>query len=56
MTREILVISEGDTPVGEDYQEHTEFSVQQNVGALFESWGELLRTKLGEAKKAQENP
>ena len=56
MTREILVVFEGDTPVGEDYQEHTEFSVQQNVGALFESWGELLRTKLGEAKKAQENP
>ena len=51
MTREILVIHEGDTPVGDDYNEHTEFSVEQNVNALFEAWGEFLRTSLENAKK-----
>ena len=52
MTRQILVIYEGDTPVGEDYQENTEFTVKQNVDALFETWGEFLRLALAKAKKA----
>ena len=51
MTREILVIYEGDTPVGEDYQENTEFTVKQNVDELFETWGEFLRLALEKAKK-----
>jgi hypothetical protein len=51
MTREILVIYEGDTPVGEDYQEHTEFTVKQNADALFETWGEFLRLALDQAKQ-----
>lgn len=51
MTREILVIYEGDTPVGEDYQEHTEFTVKQNADELFETWGEFLRLALDKAKK-----
>ena len=50
MTREILVVYEGDTPVGEDYSENTQFSVDQDVGALFEAWGEYLRLALDEAK------
>lgn len=51
MTRAILVIFEGDTPVGNDYQENTEFSVDQNVAALFNGWGEYLRLALDEAKR-----
>lgn len=50
MTRDILVIYEGDTPVGKDYQEHTVFSVDQDVDDLFDSWGEYLRLALDEAK------
>ncbi len=51
MTREILVIYEGDTPVGEDYQENTEFTVKQNVDQLFETWGEFLRLALDQARQ-----
>ena len=51
MTRAILVIFEGDTPVGDDYQENTEFSVDQNVDALFNGWGEYLRLALDEVKR-----
>lgn len=50
MTRELLVMYEGETPVGEDYQEHTEFSVDQNVNALFNQWGEFLRQGLNTQK------
>ena len=52
MTRsgEILVIIEGSMPVGEDYHENTQFSVDQDVEELFESWGEYLRLALNEAK------
>jgi hypothetical protein len=41
---------EGDTPVGEDYTENTQFSVDQNVEALFEAWGAYLRQALDKAK------
>ena len=51
MTRDLLVIYEGDTPVGKDYQENTDFSLQQNVNALFNEWGEYLRLAL-DAQKA----
>jgi len=47
---EILVIIEGSMPVGEDYHENTQFSVDQDVEELFESWGEYLRLALNEAK------
>lgn len=47
---DLLVIYEGDTPVGEDYHEHTQFSVDQDVEALFAAWGEYLRLALDEAK------
>lgn len=56
MTREILVVYEGDTPVGEDYTENTQFSVDQDVEALFEAWGEYLRLALDEAKAEQAAP
>ena len=51
MTRDLLLMFEGDTPVGEDYQENTEFSVDQNVEALFNEWGEFLRLGLDEEKR-----
>jgi hypothetical protein len=54
MTRDLLVIYEGDTPVGKDYQENTDFSVQQNVNALFNEWGEYLRLALDAQKAAAE--
>jgi hypothetical protein len=47
---DILVIYEGDVQVGEDYHEHTEFSVDQDVEAVFEDWGEHLRLALDEAR------
>jgi hypothetical protein len=47
---ELLVLYEGDEQVGEDYHEHTEFSVDQDVEALFEGWGDHLRQALDEAK------
>ena len=50
MTREILVIYEGDTAVGEDYTENTQFSVDQDVEALFEAWGAYLREALDKAR------
>ena len=55
MTRDLLVMYEGETPVGEDYQEHTEFSVDQNVTALFNQWGEFLRQGLDSQKSATAN-
>jgi hypothetical protein len=51
MTRDLLLMFEGDTPVGQDYQENTEFSVDQNVEALFNEWGEFLRLGLDEARR-----
>ena len=52
-TAEALVIYEGDTQVGRDYHENTQFSVDQDVQELFESWGEYLRLALDEAKAAK---
>ena len=51
MTWENLVVYEGDTPVGKDYQEFTEYSVDQNVNALFNQWGEFLRLALNAEKQ-----
>ena len=51
MTWENLVVYEGDTPVGKDYQEFTEYSVDQNVNALFNQWGEFLRLALNAEKE-----
>ncbi len=50
MSGDILVIYEGDTAVGEDYQELTEFTVDQNVDQLFRGWGAYLREALAEEK------
>ena len=55
MTWENLVVYEGDTPVGKDYQEFTEYSVDQNVKALFDHWGEYLRLAL-DAEKQTASP
>ena len=52
-TAEALVIYEGDTQVGRDYHENTQFSVDQDVQELFESWGEYLRLALDEARAAK---
>ena len=51
MTWENLVVYEGDTPVGKDYQEFTAYSVDQNVSALFNQWGEFLRLALNAEKQ-----
>ena len=50
MTGDLLVLFEGDTKVGEDYQENTEFKLDQNLDELFHSWGVFLRDSLTEAK------
>jgi hypothetical protein len=50
MTGDLLVLFEGDTVVGEGYQEHTEFTVDQNLEALFSAWGAYLRDALTEAQ------
>ncbi len=47
---DLLVIYEGDVKVGEDYQENTQFNVDQNVDQVFRSWGKHLREALSEAK------
>ena len=36
--------------VGEGYQEHSEFTVDQNLEALFSAWGAYLRDALTEAQ------
>ncbi|MEE4146120.1 MAG: DUF3313 family protein [Halieaceae bacterium] len=51
MTWENLVVYEGDTPVGKDYQEFTAYSVDQNLNALFNQWGEFLREALNAEKQ-----
>ena len=51
MTWDNLVVYEGDTPVGKDYQEFTAYSVDQNLNALFNQWGEFLRLALNAEKQ-----
>jgi hypothetical protein len=53
MTREILVIYEGNTPVGKEYNENTQFTIDQNVNELFQEWGEFLRQGLNRGKAGQ---
>jgi hypothetical protein len=50
LTGNLLVIYEGDTQVGQDYQEFTEYTIDQNLQALFSSWGEYLRLALDKEK------
>ena len=41
----------GGGTVGKDYQEFTAYSVDQNVNALFNQWGEFLRLALNAEKQ-----
>lgn len=50
LTGNLLVIYEGDTQVGQDYQEFTEYTIDQNLQGLFSSWGEYLRLALDKEK------
>ncbi|MEH6549249.1 MAG: DUF3313 family protein [Pseudomonadales bacterium] len=54
LSGDILGIFEGDQDVGTDYQENTEFSVDQNVNRLFGAWGEKLVGILNEEKAKRE--
>jgi len=45
-TGELLGIYEGPQEVGKDYQKNTDFTKQQNVKMLFDSWGRRVRLAL----------
>ncbi len=47
-TGELLGIYEGPQEVGKDYQKNTDFTKQQNVKMLFDSWGRRVRLALDE--------
>jgi len=48
LSGQLLAIYEGPQEVGQAYNENTDFSRQQNLKKLFDSWGRRLRMKLDE--------
>ena len=48
LSGQLLAIYEGTQEVGKDYNENTDFSRQENLKKLFDSWGARLRIALDE--------
>lgn len=48
LSGQLLAIYEGPQEVGQDYNENTDFSRQENLKKLFDSWGARLRIAMDE--------
>jgi hypothetical protein len=54
LTRELLVLIEGERTIGTEYRELSVESHQENVRGLFNQWGERLRARLDSSRASTE--